>query len=61
MVESPGLLKVCRDPDDDMLLETAILGRADCQVTGDQDLLVLHPFQGLNIIPPTRFLELVSR
>ena len=40
LVEVTGLLKACRDPDDDMLLETAILGRADCLVTGDQDLLV---------------------
>ena len=60
MVEPAGLLKVCRDPDDDMLLETAILGRADCLVTGDQDLLVLNPFQGLPIMPPARFLDMVA-
>ena len=30
----------CRDADADMLLETALLGDAQCMVTGDKDLLV---------------------
>ena len=28
----------CRDPDDDKVLETALMGQADCIVTGDRDL-----------------------
>src|SRR5882724_10441274 len=44
-VELSGLVRVCRDPDDDKMLGIAVLGRADCLVTGDQDLLVLDPFQ----------------
>ena len=60
LVELTGQLKVCRDPDDDKLLETAILGRADALVTGDQDLLVLDPFQGLAIMSPARFLTVVG-
>jgi len=46
-VESRGLIRICRDPDDDKVLEAAVVGSADCIVTGDQDLLVLHPFQGI--------------
>jgi predicted nucleic acid-binding protein len=51
---------VCRDPDDDKLLEIAVAGNADCLVTGDQDLLILHPFQGVPIITPAAFLEAVE-
>ena len=47
----------CRDPGDDMLLETALLGRADCLITGDQDLLVMSPFQGIPILTPAEALR----
>ena len=48
----------CRDPGDDMLLETALLGRADCLITGDQDLLVMSPFHGIPILTPAEALRL---
>ena len=60
-VKSPGVVTVCRDPDDNKLLETAVVGRADCLVTGDQDLLVLDPFQGIPILTPAEFLTGVSQ
>ena len=34
----PGELHLCRDPEDDFLLETALLGGADCMVSRDDDL-----------------------
>ena len=46
----------CRDPEDDKLLETALIGEADCIVTGDQDLQVMSPFQNIPILSPTDFL-----
>ncbi len=46
----------CRDPDDDKLLETALMGEADCIVTGDQDLQVMSPFLHIPILSPTEFL-----
>ncbi len=46
----------CRDPDDDKLLETALAGDATCLVTGDRDLLDMHPFRGVPILNPTSFL-----
>ena len=46
----------CRDPDDDKLLETALMGAADCLVTGDWDLLEMSPFQNIPILTPTDFL-----
>jgi uncharacterized protein len=60
-VELSGLVRVCRDPEDDKLLEAALVSHADCLVTGDQDLLVLNPFQGIPILTPAGFLEAVSQ
>ena len=47
----------CRDEDDDKVLETALLGQADCLVSGDQDLLGMSPFQGIPIISPAELLH----
>jgi len=48
-------IAVCRDPTDDKFLELAVNGRADVIVTGDLDLLVLHPFRDIPIITPVAF------
>jgi putative PIN family toxin of toxin-antitoxin system len=42
----------CRDPDDCVVLGTAVAGRADLIVSGDQDLLVLGSFRGIRVISP---------
>ncbi|WP_407682353.1 putative toxin-antitoxin system toxin component, PIN family [Pseudocalidococcus azoricus] len=41
---------VGRDIKDNKYLELAVNGRAKYLVTGDQDLLVLNPFQGVSIL-----------
>ena len=46
----------CRDPDDNAVLEAAVAARADFIVSGDEDLLVLHPFEGIPIVGPADFL-----
>ena len=46
---------VCRDPDDDRVLGAALAGSCTCLLTGDKDLLVLDPFCGIRIIPPSEF------
>jgi putative PIN family toxin of toxin-antitoxin system len=51
-------IQACRDPKDDKFLELAVSGHGSHIVTGDSDLLALHPFQGIQILPPHRFLEL---
>ncbi len=48
----------CRDPRDDKFLETALMGEADCLITGDEDLLVMSPFHGIPILAPAGFLKL---
>jgi putative PIN family toxin of toxin-antitoxin system len=50
----------CRDPTDDKFLELAVNGRADMIVSGDLDLLVLHPFRGIPIIDPAAFVQGVA-
>ena len=49
---------VCRDPDDDMVLGSALAGRADVIVTGDKDLLVLKTFRKIPILTPRECLSL---
>jgi putative PIN family toxin of toxin-antitoxin system len=58
-VELSGMLRVCRDPDDDKLLEMAVVGRADCLVTGDADLLILNPFHNIAILAPAEFVAIM--
>jgi putative PIN family toxin of toxin-antitoxin system len=51
--------RVCRDPDDDVVLGTAVAGRADLIVTGDDDRLVRKRFSGIRILSPRKVLELL--
>jgi uncharacterized protein len=55
-VEPSVEVKICRDPKDDRFLSLALSGNANCLVTGDEDLLVPHPFHGIAIITPQQFL-----
>lgn len=47
----------CRDPKDDKFLDVALNGEAQLILTGDQDLLELHPFHGIEIVSPAGFLD----
>jgi putative PIN family toxin of toxin-antitoxin system len=48
-------IQACRDPTDDKFLELAVCGRAEVIVSGDKDLLTLHPFRGIAIVAPAAF------
>ncbi len=48
---------VCRDEKDDKFLELAVNGEANIIITGDLDLLVLNPFQSIEIITPDIFIN----
>jgi uncharacterized protein len=58
-VEISETILACRDPKDDQYLALAVNGDAECIVTGDEDLLVLHPFRSIPILTARRFLETV--
>ena len=53
--------RVCRDKDDDIVLATAVAGKADVIVTGDDDLLALKKFRDIRILSPRQFLEFLDR
>ena len=57
-VEVDVEVAACRDSRDDKFLELAVSGHATHIVTGDSDLLVLNPFQGIEFLSPSSFLEL---
>lgn len=46
-----------RDPDNNIILVTAIASNADVIVTGDQDLLMLIEYQKIPIMTPKNFLN----
>jgi putative PIN family toxin of toxin-antitoxin system len=60
MVSSvPLAAEVCRDPDDVKILGLALAANADYIVTGDRDLLVLKKFQGVPIVTPRLFSDII--
>jgi len=62
MVEDTGRVAgACRDPADDRVLAAALEGRASALVTRDRDLLALQEYEGLTILPPRVFLDLLER
>ena len=50
-------IQACRDPKDDKYLELAVNGDAGLIMSGDKDLLVLHPYGDVAIISPRHYLE----
>ena len=50
-------ITACRDPKDDKFLDVALNGEAQVILTGDQDLIELHPFHGVEILSPADFLK----
>lgn len=44
LIEIHERVNICRDPKDNFLLDLCLSGQADYLITGDSDLLELHPF-----------------
>ncbi|NJO83046.1 MAG: putative toxin-antitoxin system toxin component, PIN family [Blastochloris sp.] len=47
----------CRDPKDNKFLELARTGSATAIISGDKDLLELHPYHGIAILTPGEFVR----
>ncbi len=61
LIEISGTLKaVPDDPDDDMVVECAVIGNATHIVTGDKHLLSLTNHQGIVILKAAEFVALLS-
>lgn len=52
---------VSQDPSDNVILRTAYDGKADCIVSGDEHLLSLREFKGIEILSVSEMLELLNR
>lgn len=57
LVPTIQVVRECRDPDDDKILEVALNGRADLILTGDEDLLAMNPWRGIAILSPAEYLN----
>lgn len=51
---------VATHPEDDLILATALSAGADYLVTGDNALLALGSYEGVTILSPRAFLDLLS-
>lgn len=66
LVSVPGTLQVCRDPDDNLLLETAVVGEATHVVSRDEDITrdpeLVHQFEarGIQLLTVSRFLAILG-
>ena len=49
-----------KDPDDDIVLSTALNGKADYIVSGDKHLLALKKFEKIEIMKVNQMLEILS-
>jgi putative PIN family toxin of toxin-antitoxin system len=60
VVEPARRIEVCRDPDDNRVIEAAVAGGANYIVTGDADLLALASFEGIEVVTPARFIAVLA-
>ena len=56
-VEPAERIMACRDPNDDKFLESAVSGEARHIFSGDDDLLSMSPFRGIEILSVDDYLR----
>ncbi len=60
-VEPNEKVQACRDSKDNPYLELALAAGATAIVSGDEDLLVLNPWRGVQVLRPAAFLTSACR
>lgn len=60
VADLPPVTGVVRDPNDDMVVACALEADADYIVTRDKDLLSLGTYEGIRIVTPRQFLDLLE-
>ena len=60
VLETTQVPGVSKDPDDDRYLAAAIAGRASLVVTGDPHLLTVGEYEGVRVVTPRTFLDVLS-
>jgi len=62
-----GNIRICRDPDDNIILETAVRGKAKYLISGDKDItddkevMSYLAHHGVSVISPSTFLALINK
>lgn len=59
-IDMPLKVRICRDPDDDIVLACAMSAQVDYIVSGDKDLLVLKVFENIPIVTAAQALEVLQ-
>jgi putative PIN family toxin of toxin-antitoxin system len=59
VADVPDVVGVVRDPNDDMIVACAIAAKADYLISRDKDLLSLAGYEGITIINPEAFLQVL--
>jgi putative PIN family toxin of toxin-antitoxin system len=52
--------EICRDKDDDKILQCGLEGNVDFIITGDDDLLVLEKYKDIRIVKPKEYLDILG-
>lgn len=60
VTDLPAVAGVVRDPNDDMVIACALAAGAAYVVTRDKDLLSLGAYQGIRMVTPRQFLDLLE-
>ncbi|MCE2976633.1 MAG: putative toxin-antitoxin system toxin component, PIN family [Pseudanabaena sp. CoA8_M7] len=60
LIKVVDVVKECRDPKDDKILELSLSGKADLIISGDKDLLILDPFRSIAIKSVDQFLKSIG-
>ncbi|MBI3540822.1 MAG: putative toxin-antitoxin system toxin component, PIN family [Deltaproteobacteria bacterium] len=59
-IPSPLPQQVCRDASDDKFIACALSAQADYIVSGDKDLMVVSGYNGMQVVKPKEFLNLMG-
>ena len=60
-VKLKGIIKnVCRDKDDDKIIECAVLSNADYIITGDYDLLTIKEYRSTRILTANEYINIIT-
>lgn len=61
IVSIERIIQDCRDPEDNYILDIGTQFHLDYIITGDEDLLALHPFKKIKILKITKFIEMILK
>lgn len=53
-------INISRDPDDNKVIETAVIGNCNYIISGDNDLLIIGSYKNIRIVNPTDFLNIID-